>query len=114
MIRFLIVVALLGMAWLIISRQRAEKRGSKEDGSFTVDLTDLARRSTSVPMVGMDEIIERLLHVIARKQKNNPLLIGEPGVGKTAAVEGLAQRIAQGKVPIAFRRKRILSLQLGD
>jgi ATP-dependent Clp protease ATP-binding subunit ClpA len=112
LIRLFVVVALLGIAWLIISRQRSEKRAP--DGSFTVDLTDAARRSKTLEVVGMDEVIERLLHVIARKQKNNPLLIGEPGVGKTAAVEGLAQRIVRGQVPAAFRGKRILALQLGD
>jgi ATP-dependent Clp protease ATP-binding subunit ClpC len=60
----------------------------------------------------MDETIQRLLHIIARKSKNNPLLIGEPGVGKTAAVEGLAQLIASGSVPEAFRDKQLLSLDI--
>jgi len=105
------VGALIG--WLLWE-QRRKNGGDKTGSSFTTDLTEAARQGKLEPVVGMDEVVERVLHVIARKQKNNPLLIGEPGVGKTAVVEGLAQRIASGNVPEAFRGKRILSMRLTD
>ncbi len=90
------------------------KKPEAKEGSFTTDLTDLAKRGKLPHVVGMDEAIERVIHVIARKSKNNPLLIGEPGVGKTAVMEGLAQRIIAGNVPDQFKGKRILALNLGD
>lgn len=64
------------------------------------------------PVVGREEEIERLTHILSRRRKNNPLLIGEPGVGKTAVVEGLALRIAQGKAPVSLSKKRVLMLDL--
>ncbi len=79
---------------------------------FSVDLVDLARKGKLDPVIGREREIERVIQILCRRKKNNPVLIGEPGVGKTAIVEGLAQRIASGDVPPALRRKRILQLDL--
>ncbi|MGH7282464.1 MAG: Clp protease N-terminal domain-containing protein, partial [Polyangiaceae bacterium] len=80
---------------------------------YTRDLTDGARKGKSDPVIGRDEEIRRVMQVLSRRTKNNPVLIGEPGVGKTAIVEGIAQRMATGDVPESLRDKRILSLDLG-
>ncbi|MCE9586548.1 AAA family ATPase [Candidatus Uhrbacteria bacterium] len=104
------IVAIFG--YLIWRRSRGGEVQTK--GGFTQDLTALAKAGKLETVIGMDEVIERVLHVIARKSKNNPLLIGEPGVGKTAVVEGIAQRIVKGDVPEIFKDKRILSLNLAD
>ena len=80
---------------------------------YAKDLTDLARWGKLDPVIGRDEEIRRVIQVLSRRTKNNPVLIGEPGVGKTAIVEGLARRIFQGDVPEILRDKRVVSLDLG-
>ncbi|NBO83837.1 MAG: AAA family ATPase, partial [Actinobacteria bacterium] len=80
---------------------------------YSVDLTARARAGKIDPVIGRDEEIRRVVQVLSRRTKNNPILIGEPGVGKTAIVEGLAQRIASGDVPEGLKTKRLVSLDLG-
>ena len=81
---------------------------------YTVDLTAKARQDKIDPVIGRDEEIRRVMQVLSRRTKNNPVLIGEPGVGKTAIVEGLARRIASGDVPESLKNKRLLSLDMGS
>ena len=81
---------------------------------FTRDLTEVARKGKLDPVIGRDEEIRRAIQVLSRRTKNNPVLIGEPGVGKTAIVEGIALRIVTGDVPEGLKNKRILSLDLGS
>ncbi len=99
-----------------VKKQNVDKSNNSQKQSFlseySRDLTKIARENKDDPVVGRDKEIHRVIQILSRRTKNNPVLTGEPGVGKTAIVEGLAQHIAQGKVPSDLLKKRILSLDL--
>lgn len=105
-----------------IDKIRAGAKANSEDAEgsyqalekFTKDITKLARDGKIDPIIGRDEEIRRSIQILSRRIKNNPVLIGEPGVGKTAIVEGLAERIVDGDVPEGLKNKRILSLDMGS
>ncbi len=105
-----------------VERIRAGAKVSQKDGEsrrsvlgeYTVDVTAQARRGELDPVIGREEEIKQVIHILSRRKKNNPVLIGEPGVGKTVIVEGLAQKIVTGDIPEYLANKKVLSLEMGS
>ncbi|HTV73719.1 MAG TPA: AAA family ATPase, partial [Candidatus Acidoferrales bacterium] len=87
--------------------------GTPTLSAYSRDLTAAAKAGELDPVIGREEEVERVVAILSRRSKNNPVLVGEPGVGKTAVVEGLAQRIVRNDVPVPLREKRILALAIG-
>lgn len=96
-----------------ITEKDSESRASLLD-EYTVDITALARKGSLDPVIGREQEIRRVIEILSRRKKNNPILIGEPGVGKTVIVEGLAQQIANADVPEYLLKKRVLSLEIAS
>jgi ATP-dependent Clp protease ATP-binding subunit ClpA len=111
----LILAAAGVLYWFYNSRQSAGggSGGKAVLHTYSHDLSKAAKESKLDPVIGREEEIERVIHILSRRSKNNPLLLGEPGVGKTAIVEGIARRIVAGNVPDNLKNKRILALDLG-
>ena len=109
--------SILGVMKKIRGNKRVDNKNAEENmkalEKFSTDLTDLARKGKLDPVIGRDEEVRRIIQVLNRRTKNNPVLIGEPGVGKTAIVEGLAQRIIRGDVPESLKEVKLISLDLG-
>ena len=105
----------------VVTRIRGNKKISQKDGEtratfleeYTIDLTALARKNQLDPVIGRNEEIRRVIEILSRRKKNNPILIGKPGVGKTVVVEGLAQQIVNADVPEFLLNRKILSLEIG-
>ena len=95
------------------ARQESSQEGTPTLNSLARDLTELAREGKIDPVVGREDEVRRIIQIISRRTKNNPVLVGEPGVGKTAIVEGLAQRMVSGEVPAEISEKRLMMLDMG-
>ncbi|MDF7627423.1 ATP-dependent Clp protease ATP-binding subunit [Lactobacillaceae bacterium L1_55_11] len=95
-------------------REKAESQGTPTLDKLSRDLTEMARKDELDPVIGRDEEVRRVIQVLSRRTKNNPVLVGEPGVGKTAIAEGLAQKIVAGQVPDNLSHKRLMALDMGS
>lgn len=95
-----------------ITNKNSESRSSALD-EYTIDITALARKKLLDPVIGREKEIQRVIEILSRRKKNNPILVGQPGVGKTVIIEGLAQQIANSEVPTFLLNKRIISLEIG-
>ena len=110
-----IVFFVLAVAVFLTSRKKGISFSrAKVSGQFTEDLTDEAKTGTLDPVIGREDEIDRVIHILMRRNKNNPLLIGPAGVGKTAIVEGLTRRIVEGDVPDALKGKRVFALKVSS
>ncbi len=101
-----------GAMGMNLQGEQEEKSNTETLDKFSRNLTDMAKQNKFDPIVGRDNEIERIIQILSRRTKNNPCLVGDPGVGKTAIVEGLAQKIAEGNIPDTLKKKKIVSLDL--
>ena len=92
--------------------EETEEEGDSLLWKFGKNMTEKASQDEYDPVIGREDVVERLVQILSRRTKNNPVLIGDPGVGKTAVIEGLAQRIADGHIPMNLKHKRIVSVDL--